>query len=112
MAEQEEAQPPSLAIPPGTAAARSPDAQRPLDSGVIRKAEQELAKDMGPIAPRLVRKAATQATTPEELYNSLAAKIPKPRRTGGFSPPGEGNARRPGYGAGGNARSISVGGSL
>jgi hypothetical protein len=74
-AEREEARPAPVATPPAGAAARSPGRQHALDAAVLRKAEQELAKHMGPIAPRLVRKAATQATTPEELYESLAAKL-------------------------------------
>lgn len=53
----------------------SPDGHLTLDTEILRNAEQELARYMGPIAATLVRKAAKQVTTPEELYSLLAAKI-------------------------------------
>jgi hypothetical protein len=74
-AEQEEALRRAAADPLHPSGHGSPDRQRALDVAVLRKAEHELAKHIGPIAPRLVRKAAAQATTPEELYDSLAAKL-------------------------------------
>lgn len=61
-----------------TALATAPVARngRPaLAPEIILKTEQELAKHMGPIAPRLVRRAANKATTAEELYDLLAMKI-------------------------------------
>jgi hypothetical protein len=73
-AEQEGA-PRRAAANPLASGPGAPDRQRALDAAVLRNAEQELAKHMGPIAPRLVRKAAMQATTPEELYDALAAKL-------------------------------------
>lgn len=72
---QEQAQPCSSATPLRASDPGSPKGQSTLDAAVIRKAEQEFVKHMGPIAPRLVRKAATQATTPEELYGLLATRI-------------------------------------
>ena len=55
----------------------SPNGNPALDTAVIRKAEQELAKYMGPIAATLVRKAAKEVATPQELYSLLATKIKK-----------------------------------
>jgi TIR domain len=46
-----------------------------LNTEIIRNAEQELAKYMGPIAAALVRKAAKEVATPQELYSLLAGKI-------------------------------------
>jgi TIR domain len=74
-AEHEEVQPRSAAIPLGRPDPGSPNGHPTLDTAVIRKAEQELAKHMGPIAPRLVRKAAKEVATPQELYSLLATKI-------------------------------------
>lgn len=74
-AQHEEVQPRSAGIPLGTPDPGSPNGHPTLDTAVIRKAEQELAKYMGPIAARLVRKAAKEVATPQELYSLLATKI-------------------------------------
>jgi hypothetical protein len=57
---------------PGPRAAEAP---REIDPEVLARAEQMLARHIGPIARILVRNAAKEATSPRELFERLATHI-------------------------------------
>jgi serine/threonine-protein kinase len=43
----------------------------------LHRAEQALSRSLGPVARALVKRAARNAATPQELYASLAAELPE-----------------------------------
>jgi class 3 adenylate cyclase len=51
-----------------------------LGEDVLKRAEQNLARRVGPIARALVRRAAKSARTAAELYAALAEELPEPER--------------------------------
>jgi TIR domain-containing protein len=55
-----------------------------LDAGELSAAKQRLAQILGPIAGRLVDKAAARAASIPELYRLLAANIPNAAEREGF----------------------------
>jgi serine/threonine protein kinase len=48
---------------------------RRVDANVVERAERELATFIGPLAKMLVKQAAAGATSADDLYQTLAAKI-------------------------------------
>ncbi len=51
-----------------------------LEQDLLRVAEQALAEYLGPIARILVSRAATNASTPNELFELLAREIPNAKQ--------------------------------
>ncbi|HEY4040378.1 MAG TPA: hypothetical protein VGM32_00875 [Rhodopila sp.] len=47
-----------------------------VDPILLQRVESSLARFVGPMARRVVARAAEQAATPDELYASLARKLP------------------------------------
>jgi hypothetical protein len=55
----------------------TPPRTRALAEEDLHRAEQALSRALGPVARTLVKRAARNATTPQELYASLAAELPE-----------------------------------
>jgi hypothetical protein len=55
-----------------------------LGEDVLRRAEQHLARRVGPMAKALVRRAAKSAKTAAELYEALAEELPEGPERDGF----------------------------
>ena len=75
-----------LASPPGAVDERPGSAAQPgtLPGEVLRQAEEALTSYIGPLARILVRKAAAQTDSVEELYRRLAARIPSEEERSAF----------------------------
>jgi serine/threonine protein kinase len=70
---------PGSSTPLPAAPAATPVPSRVWEPEILQAAKRSLATYMGPIAARIVDRAAKKAHTPEELYQTLAAEIPAPR---------------------------------
>lgn len=64
--------------PDATRFSASPQAIGPFDESVLSTIERRLAESLGPIARHLVRSEARQASSVEELVETLARRIGKP----------------------------------
>jgi len=55
----------------------APTPSRALVEDDLYRAEQALSVTLGPVARALVKRAAKSASTPQELFASLAAELPE-----------------------------------